>query len=161
VGGLVSSPFLLFGYLNSCLILIEMIRSLFGLFSIIKTHWGPRCTFTTAPLGTSPQVRWVVAERRFTQSLCGSGSRPSATDRPWAVVDWGWAAAGLLPPPYDGDDGADRGSISDGSILSGSGGCRPPPSSLQWCPNLEEVMPQGLSLQALTRCLSFVLYMCN
>jgi hypothetical protein len=34
----VSFPFLLFGYLNPCLILIEMIRSLFGLFSITEIN---------------------------------------------------------------------------------------------------------------------------
>jgi hypothetical protein len=32
---------------------------------------------------------------------------------------------------------------------------------LQGCPDLEEVVLQVLSLQALTRCLPFVLYMCN
>jgi hypothetical protein len=34
----VSFPFLLFGYLNSCLILIETIRFLFGLFSITEIN---------------------------------------------------------------------------------------------------------------------------
>jgi hypothetical protein len=35
------------------------------------------------------------------------------------------------------------------------------PRVLQGCPDLEEIVLQGLSHQALTRCLSFVLYMYN
>jgi hypothetical protein len=31
---------------------------------------------------------------------------------------------------------------------------------LQGCPDLEKVVQQDLPLQALTRCLSFILYMC-